>query len=130
MAERIFWFLVGGCVSFVLNAGSYKLFYFHLGWHHSVAYLCSLGLTMLFFFFWNYFLNFRTDTCWRGAAWKYVVSQVVMFSLNYAIVGLAYRWGVGKWWLNILVTPFFLTPLKFTLYHKWVFPKALEPTSQ
>jgi len=120
--ERFLIFVCSGVLTFVLNAGSYKLFYFIMGWSHALSYGCSLTLMTVTFFFWNYYFNFRTNTHIQHSMWRYIGTMALMWCGNYAIVGAAHYFKIGVWWFNILGTQVLLSGIKFSLYHFWVFP--------
>ena len=96
---------------------------------------CSLGVSTSFFFLWNYFINFRTDSRKRDALRRYVTAVVCMWALSSATLTtlkyfnfhMALSLGRFPLDLDIVATQFFLSGLKFFLYHKWVFPLPKEP---
>jgi putative flippase GtrA len=121
LLRRIFWFLCGGVVGFGLNAGPFALLHRHLP--DNAAYAASLAVATVVFFFWNYFVNFRTPAAWHACAWRYLAAVGVMYLLNFLLttrVGFAMfpkqKYGV------IAVVPALLSSVKFVLYNFWAFP--------
>ena len=91
---------------------------------------CSLAVAASLFFVWNYFVNFRSDARKRDALPRYLAAVGVMWMLSSATLTmlksfdahLAFNVGRVALDLDIVATQFFLSWLKFFLYHKWVFP--------
>jgi putative flippase GtrA len=131
---RLFWFVVGGVLSIAVNAGLFRLFFFHFGWNRYVAYGLSLAIINVLLFLWNYFVGFETKAHWSVSAWRQAVCLAVANSLNYGLVmllqGLFPRWPEAV----IAVVQVFIAFFKFGLYHYWVYPQhgpelAAEETS-
>ena len=120
---RLFWFVVGGVLSIAVNAGLFRLFFFHFGWNRYVAYGLSLAIINVLLFLWNYFVGFETKAHWSVSAWRQTVCLVVANSLNYILVmvfqGLFPRWPEAV----IAVVQVFIAFFKFGLYHYWVYPQ-------
>ncbi len=97
---------------------------------------CSLGISTTFFFIWNYFINFRSNTRKRDALPRYLGAVTLMWALSTATLtllksrDLGHAFAVGHFALDldIVATQFFLSGLKFMLYHKWVFPLPKSPS--
>lgn len=97
---------------------------------------CSLGISTTFFFIWNYFINFRSNTRKRDALPRYLGAVALMWALSTATLtllksrDLGHAFAVGHFALDldIVATQFFLSGLKFMLYHKWVFPLPKSPS--
>jgi putative flippase GtrA len=91
---------------------------------------CSMAVSVTFFFLWNYFINFRTDSRKRDALRRYLIAVGCMWLLSSGLLILlkqfdarmAFSLGKFPLDLDIVATQFFLSGLKFFLYHKWVFP--------
>ncbi|MEO7933969.1 MAG: GtrA family protein [Chthoniobacterales bacterium] len=120
LLRRLFFFVVGGLVSFLLNLIPYKLLTLEFHWTHNPAYAVSLTFVTLLMFFWNYRVNFPTTSLWHDCAWRYLTATAVAWTANFLLVG----------WLKahlvvaaaIFVVGFVIALFKFVLYHSWVFP--------
>jgi len=131
---RLFWFLAGSGVNYLLIATPFKWLKAHTGLPIWAMAAMSIGVSTVFFFLWNYFVNFRTDSPKRDALARYVCAVVLMFSLSSATLTVLKHFdahmafAIGKFPLDldIVATQFFLAGLKFFLYHKWVFPVSDE----
>ena len=96
---------------------------------------CSVGVGTAFFFVWNYFVNFRTDSKDFRQFARYVAAVMLLWILSSAVLtGLKHfdthlRLSVAgePLDLNIIATQCFLSVFKFWLYHKWVFPLPTSP---
>lgn len=131
LRSRIFWFLAGAVVNYLFIATPFKYLKTHTGLSVSVISACSVGLSSTFFFGWNYFINFRTDSRRRDALARYVAAVVVMWMLSSATLSflkhfdfrfafsVAHRFPID---LDIVATQFFIAGFKFFVYHRWVFP--------
>lgn len=131
---RLFWFIAGAGVNYLLIATPFKWLRAHTElpiWQISAA---SLGVSTSFFFVWNYFINFRTDSRKRDALVRYIVAVAIMFTLSTALLTTLKHFNfhmqasLGRFPLDldVIATQFFLAGLKFFLYHKWVFPVATD----
>ena len=101
---------------------------------------CSIGVSATFFFLWNYFINFRTNVRKRDALKRYTTAVILMWAASSTVLWFLTRHDanpifgvlqlpvVGRLPLNrdIIATQFFLSGIKFLLYHKWVFPLPRE----
>ena len=89
-----------------------------------------MAVSTAFFFLWNYFINFRTDARKRDALPRYILAVGIMWLLSSGTLTLlksvnfhlAFSLGRFPIDLDIVATQFFLSWLKFFLYHRWVFP--------
>ena len=132
---RFLWFLAGASVNYLLIATPFKWLRANTELPIWGVAACSLGVSTTFFFLWNYFINFRTDSRKRDALRRYVTAVVCMWALSSATLTLlkyfnfhmALSLGRFPLDLDIVATQFFLSGLKFFLYHKWVFPLPKEP---
>jgi hypothetical protein len=132
MRMRIFWFLAGAVVNYLLIATPFKFLKQHTTLSLVALSACSLGISTTFFFGWNYFLNFRTDIRKRDAFPRYLGAVSIMWLLSTGTLTLLKSYDahmglkIGSYSvdLDIVATQFFLSGLKFFLYHKWVFPLA------
>jgi hypothetical protein len=102
----------------------------------------SLGVSATFFFFWNYFVNFRTGSRKRDALARYVVAAAGLWALSSLTLGLfnhidlhphiyldlRHFIGVRPFNINrdVVATQFFLGGFKFLIYHYWAFPAHKE----
>lgn len=127
---RFFWFLAGAGLNYLLIVTPFKWLRAHTElpiWGISA---CSLGVSSSFFFLWNYFINFRSHARKRDALPRYLGAVAVMWCLSTVTLTLLkhsdwhFSFTVGRFPLDldVVATQFFLSGLKFFLYHKWVFP--------
>jgi putative flippase GtrA len=130
LQSRLLWFFAGAGVSYLLISVPFKLLSRHTAlpvWGISA---CSIGVSTGFFFVWNYFVNFRTDSRKRDAFARYlgavalmwVLSSTMLTALKHFDAKMAFSLGNFPLDLDIIATQFFLAGLKFFLYHKWAFP--------
>jgi hypothetical protein len=134
---RFFWFVAGSGVSYLLISTPFNWLKAHTHLPPLAITGSSMAVSTSFFFVWNYFINFRTDIRKRDALPRYILAvgcMWVLSSLTFAafehfdinrVLGLS-RFPIN---LNIVATQFFLSGLKFFLYHKWVFPLPKTPAS-
>lgn len=129
--SRFFWFLAGAGVNYLLISTPFK--YLHA--HHPalpilVVSACCLAISTSFFFFWNYFVNFRTDARKRDALARYLAAVAGMWMLSTLTLTVFKHYNfhlslsLGHFPLDLdtIATQFFVGPFKFLLYHKWAFP--------
>lgn len=127
---RFLWFLAGAGVNYLLIATPFKWLRANTElpiWGISA---CSIGVSTTFFFFWNYFINFRSNARKRDALPRYIAAVACMWALSSTTLTLlkhfdwhmSFTLGRFPLDLDIVATQFFLAGLKFFLYHKWVFP--------
>ena len=136
LRSRIFWFLAGAVLNYLLISTPFKWLRANTDLSVWVIAPCSLAVSATFFFSWNYFVNFRTDSRKRDALARYVTAVCLMWLLSSTLLALLkqfnahYSFNVGAipLDLDIVATQFFLAWLKFLLYHKWVFPLPKEET--
>ncbi len=134
LRSRIFWFLAGASVNYLLIATPFKWLRTHTDLPIWAISACSLGISTSFFFTWNYFVNFRTDSRKRDALARYLFAVGCMWALSTGTLTLlkhfnahmAFNLGRFPLDLDIVATQFFLSGLKFFLYHVWVFPLPKE----
>jgi hypothetical protein len=130
LRTRFFWFLAGAGVNYLLILIPFKWLKAHTGLPIWAVSGSSLAVSTTFFFVWNYFINFRTDARKRDALPRYVLAVGCMFVLSSTLLTflkehdfhMAFSLGRFPLDLDIIATQFFLSWLKFFLYHKWVFP--------
>jgi putative flippase GtrA len=134
LRSRFFWFLAGATVNYLLISTPFKWLENHTHLPVLAISACSIGVATCFFFCWNYFINFRTDSRKRDALRRYITAVVCMWALSSITLAILksfnahFAFSVGRFPLDldIVATQFFLSGLKFFLYHKWVFPVAQE----
>lgn len=132
--KRFLWFLAGAGVNYLLIATPFKYLKTHTGLPIWAIAACSLALSTTFFFGWNYFINFRTDSRKRDALRRYLTAVVLMWLLSSTTLTLLKHFDAHMAFslarfpldLDIVATQFFLAGLKFFLYHRWVFPLPKE----
>ena len=135
--KRFLWFLAGAGVNYLLISTPLKYLRTQTGLPLEVAVPCSMAVSATFFFLWNYFINFRTDARKRDALRRYLIAVVCMWALSSGLLYLlkqfdarmAFSLGKFPLDLDIVATQFFLSGLKFFLYHKWVFPLPKSPAA-
>ncbi len=128
--RRIFWFLAGAGLNYLLISTPFKWLQAHTALPIPALAACSVGVATTFFFFWNYFINFRTDRRKRDALPRYVSAVAGMWLLSSTLLTILKHFNAQMAFsvarfpldLDIVATQFFLAGLKFFLYHKWVFP--------
>jgi putative flippase GtrA len=126
LTSRLFWFVVGGGVSYVLNAGPFVLLRTKGGFSPETAYAISLGTLTLLMFFWNYFINFRTTHRKRDCAPRYLTTVFGLMLFNYLLAQIGFRL-LPQWeHYVILGVQVILAGLKFYLYNHWVFPRQSQ----
>jgi hypothetical protein len=138
VAVRFAWFLAGAGVNYRLISTPFK----YLRTHHPdlpiiAISACSLAVSACFFFFWNYFVNFRTDSRKRDALVRYIVavagmwvlSTLTLTALKHFNAHLHFNIGRFPLDLDIIATQFFLGGFKFLIYHYWAFPAETKVTS-
>lgn len=134
LRTRFFWFVAGAGLNYLLIATPFKYLKTHTDMPVWAVAACSLGVSSTFFFLWNYFLNFRTDSRKRDALVRYVSAVAAMWLLSSATLTLLKHFdaqmhlSLGRFPLDldVVATQFFLSGLKFLLYHLWVFPVPKE----
>ena len=120
LVHRVFYFVVGGLVSYLLNLLPYTLLTGLFHWTHAPAYAVSLSFVTLLMFFWNYRVNFPTTQHWKACAPRYLSAIVLAWTANFLLVGLLKNHlpVAGA----IFLVGFLIALCKFVLYHYWVFP--------
>ena len=130
LRSRIFWFLAGATLNYLLISTPFKFLRTNTDLPLLAVAACSLGVSTSFFFLWNYFVHFRTNSRKRDALARYIAAVACMFVLSTITLTLLKHFdarmsfSVGRFSLDldIVATQFFLSGLKFCLYHLWVFP--------
>ena len=133
---RFFWFLAGAGVNYLLISIPFNWLKAHTALPTFAVSGCSMTVSTVIFFVWNYFINFRTDARKRDALPRYIFAVVCMLLLSSITLTLlkehnfhqSFSLGRHPLDLDIVATQFFLSGLKFFLYHKWVFPLPKEPS--
>ena len=127
---RFGWFLAGAAINYLLISTPFKYLEKHTGLPILAISACSLAFSTTIFFFWNYFVNFRTTARKREALPRYLGAVIFMWMLSTCTLTLLKHFNASMHFtvaghaldLDIVATQFFLSGLKFFLYHKWVFP--------
>ena len=135
--KRFLWFLAGAGVNYLLISTPFNYLTKTAGFPIWAAVPCSMAVSATFFFLWNYFINFRTDSRKRDALRRYLMAVVCMWALSSGLLyflkqfdaRMAFNLGRFALDLDIVATQFFLSGLKFFLYHKWVFPLPKSPAA-
>jgi len=135
LRSRLFWFFVGAGVSYLFIATPFKYLNAHTDLSVAAISACSVGLSTVFFFVWNYFINFRGDSRRRDALARYLVAVVVLWALSSTTLTLLKHLDfhfalslLGKFPidLDIVATQCFIGGFKFLVYHRWVFPVSKQ----
>jgi hypothetical protein len=132
MRQRLFWFFVGAGVNYLLIATPFKFIDKETDWPVWAVAACSVGVSTTFFFFWNYFVNFRTDSRKRDAFVRYVTAVIILWAMGTSILTffksfdshVVFNLGKFSLDLDVIATQACLGWLKFIVYHKWAFPVA------
>ena len=130
LRSRLFWFLAGATLNYLLISTPFKYLRANTEMPIWAISACSIGVSTTFFFLWNYFINFRTDSRKRDALARYVAAVGCMWFLSSSTLTLLKQFNAQMHFslgripldLDIVATQFFLSGLKFCLYHVWVFP--------
>jgi hypothetical protein len=131
---RFFWFLAGSGLNYLLIATPFKWLKTNTDMSNWSIAACSMGVSAVFFFLWNYFINFRTHARKRDALPRYIGAVICMWALSSNLLAFLkhhdyhHAFSVARIGLDldVVATQFFLAGLKFFLYHKWVFPVPKE----
>ena len=138
LRARLFWFFVGAGLNYLIIATPFKYLRTHTALSVTAISACSVGLSALFFFGWNYFVNFRGNSRRRDALARYIVAVVVMWALSSTTLALLKHvdfhyslklLGQFPLDLDIVATQFFIGGFKFLVYHRWVFPASKQEPS-
>ncbi len=133
---RIVWFLVGAVVNYLLISTPFKFLREHYpNLNLFVISACSMGVSTVFFFLWNYFIGFRTDARKRDAFARYLTVVLILWALSSGLLTLFKHYNahlklsLGKFPLDldVIATQACFGWLKFIIYHKWAFPVAKAP---
>lgn len=131
LRSRVFWFMAGAAVNYLFIATPFKYLRAHTELPLTAVSACSVGISSAFFFAWNYFINFRTDSRRRDALARYVVAVVGLWLLSSSLLATLkhfdfhFAFSLGHGFpidLDIVATQFFIAGFKFFVYHRWVFP--------
>ena len=131
LRSRIFWFLAGAAVNYTLISVPFKWLKQNTDLPIFAMSALSVGVGVVFFFGWNYFVNFRTDSRKRDALARYITAVIIMWGLSSTTLTILKHFNAEMAFsllgripldLDIVATQFFLAGVKFFLYHKWVFP--------
>jgi hypothetical protein len=135
---RVFWFLVGAAINYILIAVPFKYFTDHTSWPDWAKAACSLAISTSIFFPWNYFVNFRTDARKRDAFPRYLAVVLVIYAISTTLLSIfkgvdagmpPLRIGSHVLDLDVITMQLCLGWVKFLVYHKWAFPEAKEPSA-
>ena len=130
LGSRLAWFAAGAGINYLLIATPFAWLEAHTRLPIWLISMLSVGSGTLFFFAWNYFLNFRTHRP-KGAvlarylptvAALWLLSSGVLTGLKHVDAHLAFSVGALDLDLDVVGTQVFVAGLRFLLYHKWVFP--------
>lgn len=131
LLERVLLFVFAGPIlNYLLIAGSFRVFRSYEQLPLWAVSACSIGVSAIVFFFWNYFLNFRTGSRKRHAFGRYVVAVIVLWAVTSAILyafktfDANMKLNLGRFSidLDVVATQLCFGWIKFLVYHQWVFP--------
>ena len=130
IGTRFLWFLAGAGVNYLLISTPFKYLRLHTTLPIIAISALSLAVSTIFFFFWNYFVNFRTDSRKRDALFRYLIAVACLWALSTLTLTalkkmdfhLSFSIGRFPLDLDIIATQFCLGGFKFMIYHKWAFP--------
>ena len=127
--QRLLWFFAGAGVNYLLIATPFKYLSKHTDWPTWLVSACSVGVSTTFFFCWNYFVNFRTDSRKRDAFARYLTAVIVLGLISTGLLTAFKHFNVLKLQsfpldLDVVVLQLCFGPLKFLVYHFWAFPVA------
>jgi hypothetical protein len=128
--SRMFWFGVGAGGKYFLILIPFNYLKAHTSLSTIVISGASLAVSTTFFFFWNYFLNFRTDSGTGEALARYLAAASFMWLIStltlsfFKALNLCSGFKIGTYPvdIDIISLQVCLSGVKFLLYHKWVFP--------
>ncbi len=129
---RLLWFFVGAGVNYLLIATPFKYLKTHTSLPDGAIAACSMAVSSSFFFLWNYFVNFRTDSRKRDAFARYLTAVIILWAMASGLLTLfkhfnahlSFNLGKFPLDLDVVATQACLGWLKFIVYHKWAFPVA------
>ncbi len=130
LLSRLWWFVVGGCISVGINAGLFHLTIDLWHWADWQGYALSLTVVTVIFSLWNYLLNFRTNAGWRECLARYLGAIAICYVLNYGITLTGFKQLAASREMKfviIAVVQIAVSGLKFLLYHFWVYPRGPRP---
>ncbi len=134
LGRRLLWFCAGAGVNYLLIATPFKYLRAHTEMPVWAISACSVGVSAAFFFFWNYFVNFRTDSRKRDAFARYLTAVLVLWLVSSSLLTLfkhfnaqlVFNLGRVPLDLDVVTVQACMGWLKFIIYHKWAFPVAKE----
>jgi len=129
-------FLLGAVVNYLLISTPLAyLKHHHPGMPEALKVALSVSVSAAFFFFWNYFVNFRTGSRKRDALARYLIAAGSLLALQYLVLWLlngADKHPFVHLVINInrdvVATQLCLGGFKFLIYHYWAFPAHKEPS--
>jgi hypothetical protein len=134
---RVFWFLIGGVVNYILIATPFNYLTRHTTLPDGVKVACSLAVSAAFFFPWNYFVNFRTGARKRDAFPRFLATYLTFFAISTVLLTSFKKikggftvmiWGHNLD-LDIITMQLCMGWVKFLVYHKWAFPAPKAPAT-
>jgi putative flippase GtrA len=132
---RIVWFLAGAVVNYLLISTPFKYLRTHTNLNLFAISACSMGVSTVFFFLWNYFIGFRTDARKRDALARYLTAVLILWAMSSGLLTLFKHFNANLHLslagfpldLDVIATQACFGWLKFIIYHKWAFPVAKLP---
>ena len=82
LQTRIFWFLAGAGLNYLLISTPFKYLRAHSEFPPFLVSALSVGVASVFFFVWNLLVNFRTDSRKRDALARYCGAVCLMWLLS------------------------------------------------
>ena len=137
IAIRFLLFLAGAVLNYLLISTPLKyLKHHHSDWPDMLNTGLSVTVGTTFFFFWNYFVNFRTGSRKRDALTRYLIAAAALGGLQWLTLWafthidrhpLVYlellHFNINR---DVAAAQFLLGGFKFLIYHYWAFPAHKE----
>ena len=133
--QRLVFFVIGGVVSYLLISTPLGYLTRHYPGMPDIAKSgLSVAVSSIPFFFWNYFINFRTGSGKRVAFARFAVATCMLWALQSLTLWLLRTHDpspyvqIFKWHINrdVVGTQLCLGGFKFLIYHYWAFPAHKE----
>jgi hypothetical protein len=136
LRTRLLWFGVGAVLNYALMATTFKGLSAYTQWPVWATAACSSGVATTFLLAWNLLVNFRGSgrvvtvlpRYLSAVVGMWLLSSGVLTALKHIDINLAATIGNIPLDFDVIGTQCFLAGLKFTLYHRLVFPVASDQT--
>jgi hypothetical protein len=130
LRSRVLWFIAGAIANYLLISTPFRWLAANTVLPVWAISACSVGIAAVFFFLWNFYVNFRTEARTETVVRRYLLAVIVMWLLSSGVltmlkqvdVNLAVSIAGHALDFDVIGTQFIFGGLKFFLYHTWVFP--------